>query len=97
MNCPKCDADISDTYEAADWSVGITCGGWYCDTCDHAVSEHDSTREPLPGDVQISFARDPGEPIGTPASELASQPGTTLEQRVRYENFCRIAKSWGYD
>ena len=47
--------------------------------------------------VPISFARDPGEPIGTPFSELASQPGMTPEQQAKYENFKRIARSWGYD
>lgn len=26
--CPSCDADISDTYEPADPSVGILSGGW---------------------------------------------------------------------
>jgi len=33
MNCPKCDADISDTFERDDPSCGIT-AGWYCDACD---------------------------------------------------------------
>lgn len=96
VHCPKCDAEIGDTYEGADPSVGIMCGSYYCDACDLGVGEHEVEREPLPGDVPISFA-DPGRSLGTPFSELASQPGTTAEQRVRYENFKRIAKSWGYD
>jgi hypothetical protein len=96
-HCPKCDADVGDTYERADPSVGIMSGGWYCDACDLAVAEHEVEREPLPGDVPISFTREPGEPLGTPFSELASQPGNTPEQRARYENFCRIARSWGFD
>lgn len=95
--CPKCDADISDTYERADPSVGMMCGGWYCDACDQPVGEHEVDYEPREGDVQISFARDPSEPIGTPFSELAAQPGTTPEQQAKYENFKRIARSWGYD
>ena len=41
MNCPKCDADISETYEPADFSVGIMCGGYFCDACDLAVGEDD--------------------------------------------------------
>jgi hypothetical protein len=96
VNCPKCQADISDTYEGADPEVGMMSGGYYCQDCDHGVAEWEVEREPQPGDVQISFAR-PNSEIGTPASELASQPGTTIEQRLRHENFCRIAKSWGYD
>jgi hypothetical protein len=40
MNCPKCDADISDTYEWEDPSVGIV-GGYYCDACDLVVGEED--------------------------------------------------------
>lgn len=52
--CPKCDADVSDSYEPDDPSVGIV-GGWYCDACDLAVGE-DYQREPLGGDVEISPA-----------------------------------------
>lgn len=96
VNCPKCAADISDTYEGPEYDVGIN-GGWYCEACDHAVGEHEVEIERFPDDVQISFARTPGGPYGTPASELASQPGTTPEQQAKYENFKRIAKSWGYD
>lgn len=29
VHCPKCDADISDSYEPTDYSCGIN-GGWYC-------------------------------------------------------------------
>ena len=96
VNCPKCDADISDTFEGADPSVGIMCGGWYCDACDQPVGEHEVERD-RSDDIPIGFARDPREPIGTPFSELASQPGTTIEQQAKYENFKRIARSWGYD
>lgn len=38
--CPKCDADISESYEPDDPSVGIV-GGYYCDACDLAVGEDD--------------------------------------------------------
>lgn len=94
--CPKCGAEIGDTYEPADWSVGIN-AGYYCDACDLGVAEHDAgEHEPMDGDVQISFVN-PGERIGTPFSELASLPGDTPEQQARYENFKRIARSWGYD
>lgn len=41
MNCPKCDADISDSYEGAEPDVGIMSGGWFCDACDLIVSESD--------------------------------------------------------
>ena len=88
-NCPKCDADISDSYEPDDWSVGIV-GGYYCDACDFAVSDDD--KEPLENDVGIPPATPrPDGKIGTPISELSGQPGPG------YNEFCRIAKSWGYD
>ena len=40
MNCPKCDADVSETYEPDNPSVGI-CGGWFCDACDLGIGEHE--------------------------------------------------------
>lgn len=98
MNCPKCDADIGDSYEPDDPSVGI-CGGWYCDACDLAVGEHEVEREPLPDDMPISFGS--GQPIGTPISELSGQPGDPRDpndpRHAGFERFRRIAKSWGYD
>lgn len=101
MNCPKCDADVSDTYESDDASVGI-CAGWYCDACDLAIGEHDYPREPLEGDVEISLApRRSDNEIGTPISELSGRPGPKDDSRhpdhVRYAEFCRIARSWGYE
>lgn len=41
VECPKCGADISDTYEGYDPSVGIMSGGWYCDACDLNVPDED--------------------------------------------------------
>lgn len=102
MKCPKCEADISDTYEPDDPSVGI-CGGWYCDVCDLGVGEHEVDREPMDGDVQISFSagRDTSKPLGTPISELSGRPGPKDDighpDHARYERFCRIARSWGHD
>jgi hypothetical protein len=52
MNCPKCDADVSETYEPDDPLVGI-CGGWFCDACDLGIGEHEYPHEPLEGDVEI--------------------------------------------
>lgn len=99
MNCPKCDADISDSYEPDDHSVGIV-GGWYCGVCDLGVAE--DVREPLEGDVEIPpFVREPGVKLGTPISALSSQPGPKDDlghpDHARYAEFCRIARSWGYD
>lgn len=36
MTCPKCGADISDSYQPDEPDVGIV-GGYYCDACDLAV------------------------------------------------------------
>lgn len=38
--CPKCDADISDSYQADEPDVGIV-GGWYCEACDEPVANED--------------------------------------------------------
>lgn len=92
VHCPKCSADIDDTYEGADPSVGMMTGGYYCQDCDVSVADWEVSREPLPDDVPISFAKAPGERIGTPASEISTKPGTP-----GYEEFKRIARSWGYD
>lgn len=93
MNCPKCDADISDTHEPDDPSVGVN-GGWYCDACDLAVGEHERHYEPMEGDIPIMTAREfrGDHSLGTPISELSGRPGTP-----GYAEFVRIAKSWGYD
>lgn len=52
MNCPKCDTDISESYQGAEPDVGIMSGGWFCDACDLAVSDEDGY-EPRDDDVQI--------------------------------------------
>ena len=97
IRCPKCSADISETYEPADPSVGIMSGGWYCDTCDLPVGD-DGYREPMEGDVPLfgllPETDGPKEPLGTPLSELSGNPS---ENKIGYEKFKRIAKSWGYD
>ena len=100
MNCPKCDTDISESYEPDDWSVGIH-AGWYCDACDLAVGD-DGHHEPMEDDVVIGpTPREPGQKLGIPISELSGQPGPKDDighpDHVRYENFKRIARSWGYD
>ena len=88
MNCPKCGADISDTYEQADYSVGIN-AGWYCDACDLGIGEHEYPCEPMEGDVYVSLTRDPSRPLGTPISQISTQPGTK-----GYAEWCRISRSW---
>ena len=99
IHCPKCDADVTDTFEAADYSVGIN-AGWYCEACDLGIAEHEVGRECFDDDVQISPApRD--RPLGTPISELSGQPGPKDDighpDHARYAEFCRIARSWGYE
>lgn len=102
MNCPKCDADISDSFEPDDPSVGV-CGGWFCDVCDLAIGEHEADREPLEGDVPIISAKEfrGGRPLGTPLSQLSGRPGPKddigHQDHAGYAEFCRIGRSWGYD
>lgn len=88
MDCPKCGADITDSYEPDDYSCGIV-GGWYCDACDLGVGEHEYPREPLEDDV---YPSSPKKEIGTPISEISGRPG-----HPGYAEFCRIAKSWGHE
>jgi len=89
--CPKCGADISDSYQSDDPSVGIR-AGWYCESCDLPIGD-DGHYEPMEDDVGIMPAPLPtiGR-YGTPFSELNGHPG-----HKGYEEFKRIAKSWGYD
>jgi hypothetical protein len=90
-DCPKCEADISDSYEPDDPSVGVL-GGWYCNACDLAIGD-DGDYEPFGDEVSIAAPpREPGERVGTPISELSGRPG-----HPGFAEFCRIAKSWGYD
>jgi hypothetical protein len=89
MNCPKCAADISESYEPDDYSCGIV-GGWFCDACDLGIGEHEVGRAHFDDDV-IPAPR-PISEIGTPISQLSGRPG-----EPGLAEFCRIAKSWGYD
>lgn len=101
-NCPKCDADISDSYQEAEPDVGIMGSGWYCDACDLPVDD-DGYREPMEGDVQIMTAKEfrGDRPLGTPIWELSGQPGDPKNlsdpRHAGYAEFCRIARSYGYD
>lgn len=98
MCCPKCDADISDSWEPDDPSVGIV-GGWFCDACDLPVEGWKHPREPMEGDVLIGpVPRGPDEPIGMPISEAAGRavPPDHPDYQ-KFLNFSRIAKSWGFD
>ena len=97
--CPKCEADISDSYEPDDPSVGIV-GGYYCDACDLAVEDN---HEPLEDDVPIMTAKEfrGDRPLGTPISQLSGQPGDPKDpndpRHAGYAEFCRIARSWGHE
>lgn len=90
IHCPKCGADVTETYEGADYECGIN-PGWYCDACDLGIGEHEIEREHFDDDV-MPPPRDPSAPIGTPISELSGRPG-----EPGYAEFCRIAKTWGHE
>ncbi len=54
FECPKCKADIGDTYQGDDPDVGIS-AGYYCDACDEGYpAEHESYDD----DVMISGTGD---------------------------------------
>jgi hypothetical protein len=100
-DCPKCGADISDSWQEAEWDVGIN-AGWFCDACDLGVGD-EGGYEPMEGDVPIKSYKElyGDRPLGTPLSALSSQPGDPKNlsdpRHAGYAEFCRIARSWGYD
>ena len=99
-SCPKCNADVSDSYQGAEPDVGIMSGGYYCDACDLPI---DDDHEPQDDDVPLISAREfrGDQPLGTPLSELSGQPGDPRNpsdpRHAGYERFKRIARSWGFD
>lgn len=52
FECPKCQQDISDSYQGAEPDVGIMGGGWYCDACNEAYGDEDGY-EPHDDDVPL--------------------------------------------
>lgn len=40
FDCPKCGADITDTYDEPDYDTGIN-GGYYCEACDEGFDYED--------------------------------------------------------
>lgn len=99
MHCPKCDADVSETYQAAEWDCGIQ-AGYYCDACDLGIPEDEY--QPLEGDVQISgsYKIDVSK-LGTPLKDLSTRPGPKNDpnhpDHARYAEWVRICESYGYD
>lgn len=88
-HCPKCDADISDSYQPDEPDVGI-CAGWYCDNCNIGYPD-DGSHEPMEDDVDIDPIQRDKVPR-TPISEISTQPG-----QPGYNEWLRISKSWGHD
>lgn len=39
MNCPKCDADISESKQDYDPEIGHTAGSWFCEKCNVVVPD----------------------------------------------------------
>lgn len=96
MNCPKCDADISETYEPDDYECGST-EGWYCDTCDLAVAGWEHPREPMEGDVGIPPAP-AAEPFAFTSDNTSGRAvAPDHPDRWKFDNFVRLAKSWGFN
>jgi len=103
----KCRHCGGDTYvEPDDWSaICADCCGKH--EFEYERAEHQwlcihccELGEPPEFDDEFAvplFSSEPGEPTGTPLSELAGRPDGTVEGQRRYEEFKRIAASWGYD
>lgn len=92
--CPTCCEHPDYQYERGDRD-------YFCIECgDSAPYEWIDDRCRCDDDVCISFGshREPGEPLGTPISELSGRPvGLLHPDRPKYDRFVAIAKSWGYD
>ena len=90
--CPKCSADISDSWQDDEPDVGVI-GGWYCDACDVGYAEHELSDCGSDDDVIVAAPpRDPSQPIGVPVSQLSGRPG-----QPGYNEWLRISKSWGHE
>lgn len=90
--CPKCDADITDSWQDDEPDVGIV-GGWYCEACDTGYGEHELGDVGHDDDVIVAPpARDPSQPIGIPISQLSGRPG-----HAGYDAWLRLCKSWGHE
>lgn len=102
MSCPKCAADISDTFEPDDPSCGVS-AGWFCGPCNLGIGEWEAPREPMEHGVPIMSAKEfrGDQPFGTPLSELSGLPGDPRDpddpRHAGYDRFNRIAKSWGHE
>lgn len=74
VECPKCGADISDSYQPAEPDVGIG-AGWYCDACDFGVGDED---EPEIHDDDVSLFGTGGK-VHLVDSSRCQNCGTALE------------------
>jgi hypothetical protein len=91
IHCPKCDADISDSYQDDEPDVGVI-GGWYCDACDVGYGESELGDDDDHGGLPPAPPREASLPIGTKLSDLSGRPG-----HPGYEAWVRLCKSYGYD
>jgi len=57
--CPKCSADVSESYQSEEPDVGIG-AGWYCDNCDLGIADEDGP-EPHDTDVPLFGVESPSE------------------------------------
>jgi hypothetical protein len=51
VECPKCGADISETYQSAEPDVGIIGSGWFCDACEEFVEDDGDDFDFYPEDL----------------------------------------------
>lgn len=59
MDCPKCGADISDSFQEAEYDVGLN-AGWFCDACGEGFIDEDGP-EHHDDDLPLFGASSPAE------------------------------------
>jgi len=43
--CPRCEADVSDSYDPPNRARGVMIGTWFCDNCELGIPDEESMLE----------------------------------------------------
>lgn len=68
--CPRCGADISDSYQEAEPDVGIMGAGWFCDACNEGYGDEDG---PEPHDDDVGLFGTCGGKVETSQADRCSK------------------------